>query len=170
MGCTNRILPSFTETVESPIRSSIDSGQEIWVRAKTGLPKELEATIPRIEGQPGLPRWSPKGSVRIVILEFKIIDWVVVVLKKAPNSQSFETTIEVRPSYLYDGLLRPSQDLYDEGLIIGAFTSPSWLTKRLGRSTKVLLAKDKMMRSIQSLRLSVVRNHFETGQPACCCR
>ncbi len=108
-----------------PIRSSIDSGQEIWVRANTGLPKELEGTIPKIEGQPRLAPLVSQRFGKDRDLEFKIIDWVVVVLKKVPNSQSLETTLEVRPSYLYDGLLRPSQDLCaDEGLIIGAFTSP----------------------------------------------
>ena len=107
------------------IRSTIDSRQEIWVRAKTGLPQELHETIPLIEEKARLvPLYTQSfGDGRE--LEFKIVDWVVVALKRTPSQGSDDIMLEVRPSYLYDGLLRPCQDLCaEEGLIVGAYTSP----------------------------------------------
>ncbi len=107
------------------IRSTIDSRQEIWVRAKPGLPEELNETIPLIEQKARLiPLFSQSfGTGRE--LEYKIVNWVVVALKRVPNQNRHDMMLEVQPSYLYDGLLRPSQDLCaEEGLIVGAFTSP----------------------------------------------
>lgn len=107
------------------IRSTIDSRQEIWVRAKTGLPQELTDTIPLIEEKARLvPLYTQSfGDGRE--LEFKIVDWVVVAFKRTSSQNSDDIMLEVRPSYLYDGLLRPCQDLCaEEGLIVGAYTSP----------------------------------------------
>ena len=107
------------------IRSTIDSRQEIWVRAKAGLPQELTDTIPLIEEKARLvPLYTQSfGDGRE--LEFKIVDWVVVAFKRTSSQNSDDIMLEVRPSYLYDGLLRPCQDLCaEEGLIVGAYTSP----------------------------------------------
>ena len=107
------------------IRSAIDSRQEIWVRAKAGLPTELNDTINLIADKPRLVPLFTQSFGENRDLEYKIVDWVVVALKKVPNEYGTEMLLEVSPSFLYDGLLRPSLDLCaDEGLIAGAFTSP----------------------------------------------
>ena len=107
------------------IRSTIDSRQVIWVRAKTGLAEEIKEIIPKIEERPRLvPLFSQtfgKGREQ----EYKIVNWVVVSLKRSSDTGGQDILLEVSPSFLYDGLLRPSQDLCaNEGLIDGAFTSP----------------------------------------------
>lgn len=107
------------------IRSTIDSRQEIWVRSKTGLPAELTETIPLIEGKPRLVPLYTQTFGEGREQEYKIIDWVVVAIKRTKNPGGLDELLEIKPSYLYDGLLRPSQDLCaEEGLIVGAFTSP----------------------------------------------
>lgn len=107
------------------IRSSFDSRQEIWVRSKIGLPEELFETIGKIEGKPRLAPLFSQSFGEGRELEFKIVNWVVVAFQDVSDPNSELTTLEVKPAFLYDGLLRPSQNLCaEEGLITGAYTSP----------------------------------------------
>jgi hypothetical protein len=58
-------------------------------------------------------------------VEFHVVGWAVAILSDVHFHGANNTYVEIKKSFTYDGLLRPTRDLsISDGVIDGAYTSP----------------------------------------------
>jgi len=104
----------------------IDGSAETWLQADPGLSSGIASSVQAIHGESRLiPLFDAQQVAGGNNLEYRIVGWGVVDVVSSNWHGANNTYVEVRKSYMYDGLLHPHPDLSaTSGFITGAFTSP----------------------------------------------
>lgn len=108
--------------------SHIDTAENVWVNADTGISSGVKAAVRAIHGQKrAMPIYdvvngTPNGNN----LEYRVVAWGIVKVVGSNWTGNKNTYIMIEKSYSYDGHLTPQSDLSNTGGVIqGAYTTPA---------------------------------------------
>ncbi len=109
-----------------PQNTYIDGGQSCYMNGETGLSAGMKSAVAAVFGQkrivPLIDSFSGHGGN----LEFHVVGWAVCEVRESSFKGSKNTYVNIKKSFMYDGLLKPNPDLsVTTGVIEGAFTTPA---------------------------------------------
>lgn len=109
-----------------PSHEHIDSSVPFNANADPGLSAGMKSSLEAIKGQSRLiPIYDSTSSGGGNNLEFHVSGWAVATLHDSNFSGSKNTYVQIKKSFLYDGVLRPNRDLSKtEDVIEGAYSTP----------------------------------------------
>jgi hypothetical protein len=109
-----------------PQNTHIDSSQSSYMNGDPGLSSGMKSAIEAVFGQkkmvPVIDSFTGQGGN----VEYNVVGWAVCEVGESSFKGSNNTYVNIKKSFLYDGLLKPNPDLsVTEGVIEGAFTAPA---------------------------------------------
>ncbi len=109
-----------------PQNTHIDARQSCYLNGDTGLSSGMKHAILAIQDQnriiPLIDSFSDGGGG----LEYHVSGWAVCKVGDSSWKGNKNTFVNIKKSFMYDGLLKPNPDLsVTEGVIEGAFTTPT---------------------------------------------
>ncbi len=109
-----------------PQNTHIDSMEPFYANGDPGLSSGMKHSIGAIHGQTRLIPIYDTLTSHGANVEFHVTGWAVCEVVDSHFQGSKNTYVNIRKSFVYDGILKPQSDLsITTGVIEGAFTTPA---------------------------------------------